>query len=122
MLAQHFDTLRVTYGGLIEEIAGTSVFPTLLRYFNAVILNDISERDSRKRHPEDPVIESVVVSYLTVELAKAVRIALATEAKKRHFPDAAMNAGEIEALGRELLTKEEELCKRFDEIWFLNAY
>lgn len=143
MLAQHLDTLLETHGDLIERftISGTPAFPTLSKYFGAIILNEISEHDPRKPHPEDPVIESVVVIYRTGELAEAVRRALAAKAGrglayatnllvlhtlaapgKPHFPGAAMNAVEIEALGRELLTKERDLCQRFDEIFFLNAY
>lgn len=142
LLAQHFDTLYAAQGMLIERIAGaTKAFPTLLKYFNAIIVWDISHDNPCKPHPEDPVFASPLVIYRSGELVEAVRRALATKAQKGptyktdilvlhtlvipgkpHYPGVAMHPGEIEAFGRDLVAKEQELSQRFDEIWFLNAY
>lgn len=143
LLEQHFDALREAQGVLIERIGDDPkrAFPTLLEYFDAILVWDINEKNQRKAHPEDPLLESPVAIYLGDELTKAVSRALATKARKSpaygtnllvlhtletpgkpHFPGAAMHPGEIETLGRELLTKEPELLIGFDEIWFLNAY
>jgi hypothetical protein len=127
---------------LIARIpTATEAFPTLLKYFDAIIVWDISPDDPRKPHLEDPLIESPVIIYRSGELVEAVGRALAIKAQKgptyktdilvlhtlrspakSRFPSVAMHSGEIEAIGRELLAKEQEIAQRFDEIWFLNAY
>jgi len=143
LLAQHLDVLRASYGHLIEDIASDAAqaFSTLLKYFNAIIVWDISKDHPCKPHPEDPVIEFPIVIYLEDELLEAVRRSLQTKARKGaayqadflvlhtlrtpgkpHFAETAMSACKVKALARELLTKEQELCQRFGEIWFLNAY
>jgi hypothetical protein len=143
LLAQHFDTLHTSPGVLIEGIAAdsTHAFSTLLEHFNAIIMWDISQDDARKPHPEDPVIEPPIVIYSSGELVEAVCRALAAKGRKGptyttdilvlhtletpgkpHFSGVAMSSVEIEMLAREILTHEQELCQRFDEIWFLNAY
>ena len=143
LLAQHLDILRASYGHLIEDIASDAaqVSSTLLKYFNAIIVWDTSKDHPRKLHPEDPVIEPPIVIYREDELLEAVRRSLETKARKGaayqadflvlhtlrapgkpHFAEPAMSADKIKPLARELLTNEQELCQRFKEIWFLNAY
>lgn len=142
LLAQHFDTLHAAYGMLIDQIpTATEAFPTLLKYFNAIIVWNITQDNPRKPTFEDPVIESPLVVYRPGELTGAVRRALVTKAQKgptyktdilvlhtletpgkSHFPGVAMHPSELEALGRELVAEEPVLSQRFGEIWFLNAY
>jgi len=142
LLTRHFDVLVATHGALIEQFtAGGIEFQTILKYFGAVILNRISNGDPGTRHPYDPVIDPIVVVYNSAEIARAVRRALGVKAAKGrayateflvlhtlktpgkpHFEGAAMAATEVEILGRALLAEEYDLCDRFDEIWFLNAY
>jgi hypothetical protein len=143
LLEQHFDTLRTALGLLIERVTTSAVqdFPTLIKYFDAIMLTEIDQDDSRKRHPDDPVLELPNVMYQSGDLAEAVDRALVAKAgkgpaykadflvlhtlanpEKPYFAGTAMDASHIERRARELLSNEQEICKRFDKIWFLNAY
>ncbi len=142
LLTRHFDVLVATHGGLIERFSsGGGEYQTVLEYFGAIILTRISIGDPRTHHPEDPVIGPIVVWYSSAEIARAVRRALGVKAAKGqsyatdflvlhtlkapgkpYFEGPAMDATEIKTLGRALLAEGHDVCQRFSEIWFLNAY
>ncbi len=112
---------------------------TLMRHFDAILINDIPETYPGRVHSDDPVIDLCSGAlYNASETAKAVQRAI--EAKhmkgssytadllilhtikadhKPYFPGTGLPAGPIVQAGRIFAPT---LTERFGEIWFLNAY
>lgn len=149
LLCQQFDRLSTLWGGndgggligSLRDARNEPAYALLGRYFDGIMFHRIRDDDSRRPQPDDPVITTPVVVYQTTEITTAVEQAfsvkrakgraystdilllhtLPTEGKP-HFPGTAMHASDIAASAQALLEAEEELCERFDEIWFLNEY
>lgn len=143
LVLNYFDELLPTYGGLLDRlnVEGVPAFPVLMKYFDVLLLNSARDDDERKPHPDDPVITHPSLWYNSLELGEAVRRAVETKSAKgrayatdllvlhtlrpKGVPDTSgigLSSEQIEAYGRVMVAQEQELCQRFTEIWFLNAY
>jgi hypothetical protein len=143
LLSRYYSDLRPTYGGLLQNLTvdGKSPFPLLTAYFEATILNEMRDDDPRKFHPDDSVITLPVVLYQFSEIETAVRNALKSkrgrcseyktdilllhtpvEEGKSYFSGIGLHGDDIRDVAKRLVIQDKDLCARFKEIWFLNAY
>ena len=141
LIRQHRDKLLPWSARLLREFVsatGSPSFPSLLRHFDAIIVNEIPESYPGKPHPDDPVVElQNVTQYCVAEIDVAAEKALRSKDRgpsytcdmlvlhtvradhKPYFPGTAMHASEIAAAAIRHLPS---LKQRFNEVWFLNAY
>jgi hypothetical protein len=142
LLAHSGEEILASWGGLLRVFGskpGSPAMPTLMRHFDAIMINDIPETYPGRIHPDDPVIDLCSTTlYNSGEIAAAVQRAIEAKHKKGpsytadmlilhtvkadHKPygmGIGLHAENIVEAGKIFAPV---LRERFGEIWFLNAY
>jgi hypothetical protein len=122
LIGDHRDKLFPWSGlSLCEFISstGSPSFPSLLRHFDVIIVNEVPDSYPGRLHPDDAVIElRSVTQYSMAEIGASVELALRSKDHcnsdmlilhtiradhKSYFPGTAMHAREIVTIGRQLV-------------------